>query len=57
MEILLLQPIYRFGKQVIPNSLWRMGSLAFGAIYKPSADYNLNLWGYSFSEYANTSIR
>ncbi len=41
-------------QQVIPNGYGSDGSLAFGAIYKPSADYNLNLWGYSFSEYANT---
>lgn len=30
------------------------GSLALGSVYHPSSSYDLNLWAYSFSGYANT---
>lgn len=30
------------------------GSLALGSVYHPNEDYELNMWAYSFSGYANT---
>ncbi len=39
---------------VLPTTATSDGSYAIGGVFKPVADYDLNLWGYSFAGYANT---
>lgn len=39
---------------VLSDNYISNGSYALGSVFKPSKDYELNLWGYSFSGYANT---
>lgn len=45
---------YNGQSQVFYDTYTTNGSVALGATYHPSNDYNLGLWGYSFSGYANT---
>lgn len=45
---------YNGQQQVFSDNYTSSGSLVLGAIYHPNDNYELNLWGYNFSGYANT---
>ncbi|MDD3265748.1 MAG: hypothetical protein PHC75_01030 [Burkholderiales bacterium] len=42
------------GSSPITGNMSTNGSYALGAVYHPSEDYKLNLWAYTFENYANT---
>lgn len=41
-------------QQIFSDNYTTPGSFGLGAVYRPSANYELNLWAYSFLDYANT---
>ena len=42
------------GQNIFSDNYTSPGSIALGSVYHPSEDYELNMWAYSFSGFANT---